>query len=290
MLFLTVKITNVYNDIVPEGSEFIADHGVAFYIETSEKTVLFDTGAKGNILLHNMKKLNLNPNAIDIIVLSHGHWDHSGGIIGLLQARTHNDPVTVIAHPTIHELKGIVRTKDNKKENVLYEFPKIPKTIRHRIIFNYTKEPVQLTKELATLGEIKNRPFKDGTEPRLIHEVDGKVENDPMMDDLSLILRTNDGLVLICGCCHAGLLNTLSQVHSLYPNTKIHTIIGGTHMLRFNLEEVDLVAENLKNKYGSPKLYLNHCTGINTTDHLLTHFNNNIVNSCLVGKAFTFDC
>ncbi len=288
MSFLQVTIINVYNDIVPEGSEFIADHGVAFYIETPEKTILFDTGAKGNILLHNMKALDLDPDAIETIVLSHGHWDHSGGIIGLLKERTKDTPITVIAHPTIMELKGIVRKKDNK--NILYEFPKIPQSLQKRIIFKYTKEPVSITEKLATLGEMRNRPHKDGTEPRLIHEVNGKIENDSMMDDLSLVLETKNGLVLICGCCHAGLLNTLSRVSALYENKNIHTIIGGTHMLRFNHEEVDFVAENLKKHYGCPKLFLNHCTGINTTDHLLTHFNNEIVNTCLVGKKFTFEC
>lgn len=110
-----------------------------------------------------------------------------------------------------------------------------------------------------------------------------------MLDDLSLVLKTKKGLVLICGCCHAGLLNVLNLVSINHKDEKIHAILGGTHMIAFTRNEVIHVEDILESRYGKPQLYLNHCTGNHIIDQLKARFGENIVKPCHVGTQLSFD-
>lgn len=275
--------------MVPPDSDFIADHGQSFLIASDEKTVLLDTGMNGKKLLHNMKLLRIEPNSIDTLVLSHGHLDHTGGLKALLENRSIENPLEIIGHPTVFEPKGMHDAKKVPEEIIEFYLPPIEGELRKKMTLNLTTKPIVITPYLSTVGEVNQRPHKDGVEKRTRHYVKGNWEHDKLLDDLSLILKTKDGLVLICGCCHAGLLNTLEQVTRSHKEN-ILAIIGGTHMFRFSEEEVDFVAGQLMNKYCSPKLYFNHCSGQNTIDRLRTHIKSNIIKSCLVGTKLSYDC
>ena len=118
-----------------------------------------------------------------------------------------------------------------------------------------------------------------------------------MLDDQSLVLDTTEGLVLITGCCHAGLLNTMEHVQKMI-NKPFKAIIGGTHMVRFSKEEVEQVADVLEKEYGLPDLYLNHCTDnlpiplikkTPVTKILKKRFGENKVKTCSVGTEFIFE-
>lgn len=120
---------------------------------------------------------------------------------------------------------------------------------------------MEILPKLSTTGEIPvaERPEKPGIAKGAFHEADGRREWDPILDDISLILQAKDGLVLIAGCCHAGLLNTCKRATELFI-TKIQAIVGGTHMLEYSKEDVEHVGDVLENAYGTPELHLNHCT------------------------------
>jgi len=253
---LHVSITNLYNDVVPQNSDFIADHGQSFLIASDEKKVLLDTGMNGKKLLHNMKLLRIEPNSIDTLVLSHGHLDHTGGLKALLENRSVENPLEIIGHPTVFEPKGMFNAKKKPAEIVEFYLPPIEGELSKKMILNLTPKPIAITTYLSTVGEVNQRPHKDGVEKRTRHYVNGAWEHDKLLDDLSLVLKTKEGLVLICGCCHAGLLNTLEQVIRNHEEEPIIAIIGGTHMFLFSEEEVDFVAEKLMNKYGSPSYTL----------------------------------
>ena len=286
---MKIKVTNLYNDITPTNSEFKSNHGQAFLIDTPDIKLLFDTGKSGKIFLHNMTKLAINPDDIGVIVLSHGHNDHTGGLFNLLKARTIKKQILLIAHPDIFLPKG--KFQSEKKTTIKnIGFSKIPEKSKNILNFHLTKEPFEITPYVISLGEINNRPFKEGISKSFVYNLNGKWLPDKIIDDLSLIIKTKNGLVLLCGCCHAGLLNTLLKVESLFPGIKINSIIGGTHMFQFSVEEVDFVARRLKEKYFSPKLFLNHCTGNNTMDQLSEIYNNILVERCLIGNSLTFEC
>ncbi len=286
---MRVTITNLYNDVVPQDSKFIADHGQSFFITSDEKNVLFDAGMNGKKLLHNMEQLEINPNSIDVLVLSHGHLDHTGGLKALLEKRTAKEPLEIIGHPTVFEPKGMQDTKKKSEQIIEFYLPPIVGELKKKMVLNLTTKPIAVTTYLSTVGEVNQRPHKDGVEKRTRHYVKGNWEHDKLMDDLSLVLKTKDGLVLICGCCHAGLLNTLEQVTRNHKENII-AIIGGTHMFLFSEEEVDFVAGQLMNKYSSPKLYFNHCSGQNIIDYLRSQIKSDIIKPCLVGTKLSYDC
>jgi 7,8-dihydropterin-6-yl-methyl-4-(beta-D-ribofuranosyl)aminobenzene 5'-phosphate synthase len=143
---------------------------------------------------------------------------------------------------------------------------------------------------LFTSGEIPaaERPEKLGVASQAFHKVDGHREWDPVIDDLSLILQAKEGLVIVNGCCHAGLLNTCARATKLFSK-KIKAIIGGTHMVEYSTEDVKHVGDDLENMYGTPELYLNHCTGKEAIEQLRTRFGSAIVHDCFAGSELTFE-
>lgn len=153
-----------------------------------------------------------------------------------------------------------------------------------------TKEPVEVLPKLSTTGEISiaERPEKPGIATNVFHKVDGQRKWDPAIDDLSLILQTRDGLVIITGCCHAGLLNTCAKATRLFDE-KIKAVIGGTHMLEYSEEDVKHVGDVLENLYGTPELHLNHCTGVKAIQQLMNRFGSEIVHDCYAGTELIFE-
>jgi 7,8-dihydropterin-6-yl-methyl-4-(beta-D-ribofuranosyl)aminobenzene 5'-phosphate synthase len=287
---MQITVTNVYNNTILPDQGFIAGHGQSFHIKSEKFSILYDAGFKGEELLNNMNILGIDPNEIDFLVLSHGHIDHTGGINDMIKNRTTEKILTIIGHPLVTESKGVLIKKRFRTKNYPITLPEIPEIYLDKVEFKLEKDSVKIASNVFTLGEVINRPEKDGTRDGLTHKENGKWVRDPIIDDLTLVLDTKEGLVLICGCCHAGVLNTCLKSRSVFNNKRIAAILGGTHMLRFTKEEVDHVTDVLKNHYGSPKLYLNHCTGNHIIDQLRTHFGEKQVQSLHVGTHLNFKC
>ena len=282
---MDVKITNIYNNEVLPGKGLKSGHGECFHIAMGDRQVLLDVGWKGGKLTHNMKKLGINTDAIEKLVFSHGHMDHTGGLKSFLKMRTAQKPVQIIAHPSALEPKSA-------KIFVFHipmGLPKLSKELTEKTEFHLTKDSVEVLPNLATTGEITiaERLEKPGIVTGAFHKINGRREWDPVIDDLSLVLQAKDGLVLVTGCCHAGLLNTCARATQLF-NRKIIAILGGTHMLEYSQEDVDHVGEVLEKKYGTPQLYLNHCTGKKAIERLKSKFGTEVVHDCHVGTEVVF--
>lgn len=293
---MDVQITNLYSNEVSKVKNLKGDHGQAFYIKVNNESILMDTGSSAEILLHNMNELKISPESIDKIFISHGHYDHTFALPGFLDAMNSSKPIPIIGHP------GILESKIGKlaflKKNI--GFPEFSDAQREKIDLQLTTESIPLAQGIISTGEISNRSFKDGTEPNAFHIVNGELEADPVVDDQSIVLDTTDGLVVVTGCCHAGLLNTLDHVRTI-TDKKVSTIIGGTHMVRYSSEEVSEVADILEKKYFSPTLYLNHCTDYlpkpmtffikktKVTQLLQRRFGTEKVKICNVGTTLSFE-
>jgi len=132
---------------------------------------------------------------------------------------------------------------------------------------SFSTESKEIMTGLWTSGEILERPEMCGRSNTHFILTENGWQSDPYRDDLSLILHTKQGLVLICGCCHAGLLNTLSHVNRNFTG-RIISVIGGTHLMSANADDLNRVITILKTNYQDMSLFLNHCTGENAIEKL----------------------
>ena len=297
---MKTKLTNIYTNESFSNVNLKGDHGQAFYLEVGEQKVLFDTGTKADILLHNMKVLGISASDVNKIIFSHGHFDHTGGLPGFLDSINPTTPIPIFGHPLIMENKVFRLKKGVTFVQRDIGFPKLTRQQLEKVDFQLSKNPIEIVPGVSTTGEISTRIYKDGKEPNALHEVNGNLEVDPVFDDQSIVINSKDGLVIVTGCCHAGVLNTLEHIVKM-DKKPIKAVIGGTHMVRFSEKEVMEVADILEDKFGTPNLYLNHCTDnlpkplslvvkmTQASKLLKNRFNERKVKICDVGTKFEFE-
>ena len=247
-----MKLKCLVDNAVSPSSPYWGEHGLSFLIESDDQRILWDTGASGTVLLHNLPLAGTSPRDISALALSHGHHDHTGGLTALLAQSL---GLSIYAHPSIlrerfSQRRGELRSIGPPMEGAL---------VRQQADLSLSKEPQVITPGVWTTGEIAVRSEPEGRgQGHCVREGQGLIP-DPYEDDMSLVLQGGKGLVLLCGCCHAGLLNTLAHVRTVfgaYPQV----IIGGTHLIAANEQQIQHVVERLQ-EMGSPVLYPNHCTG-----------------------------
>lgn len=238
------------------GSTLWGEHGVSFYIETPNGNLLFDTGQSGVVLLHNVTEMNIDLQKCAALALSHAHYDHTGGLECFLQ---HSQPgIALYASPALFQARYAVR-RDQVRSIGL----KLAQTeLAQRCELHLDSGPLEILPGIWTTGEILDRHEFEGRSAQHQVRADGGWQPDPYQDDLSLVIETGQGLALVCGCCHAGLLNTLAQVRHTFQR-RVETVIGGTHLASASPANLDQVIEVLQDVNGgkAPRLYLNHCTG-----------------------------
>ena len=253
---MKVEILNLYSNEPMPNSELIGDHGQSFLIKTEKEQILFDVGTKGKILLHNMQKLNVNPNDISLLIFSHGHYDHTGALPEFLDARTITTPLKLIMHPD-SKLPRMLKIAFIKKKSI--NIPKLTDNQQSKLEIVTQTTPYKVNKYIRTSGEITERPYRQGLEKAMFREKNGKLEMDAVTEDQSIIIETKEGQVVITGCAHAGILNICKQAKKT-SKKPIKAILGGTHMVRYTKDEVLKTAEKFVNDFDNPDLYLNHCT------------------------------
>ncbi len=253
----TEKLTCLVDNAVLPHSRFRGEHGLSFLVETAAGRVLFDTGASGEVLLHNMEVAGISPAEIDALVLSHGHRDHTGGLPALLAQRS---GLPLYAHP------DLPRERFSHREGAMREvgLPLSLEELRGQADLRLSTEPQEVLPGVWTTGEIADRPEPEGRSDRHFIRADGaKLPSpwmaDPYRDDMALVLEAPQGLVLVCGCCHAGLLNTLLHVRRVFERDPV-AVAGGTHLIAADEAHLRRLIEVLR-QMGPPTLYLNHCTG-----------------------------
>jgi len=242
-----------------------AEHGLAFWIETEEHCLLFDTG-QGLVLEDNARALNLDLDAVDTVVLSHGHYDHTGGIPSLVH-RAGAD-IRVIAHPDAF-LPKYRRTGTGIRDIGM------PVSSRD-ILSGLTNPPIstRLAMEVVpgiwSTGEIpRSHPEETATEG-FCNDPEG-IHDDLMLDDQALFMETLQGMVVLLGCAHAGLINTLDHIQRLTQGRPIHAVLGGTHLRSAPQSRIAWTLEELK-FFNLHRLVAMHCTGPQATAALWTAF------------------
>jgi 7,8-dihydropterin-6-yl-methyl-4-(beta-D-ribofuranosyl)aminobenzene 5'-phosphate synthase len=254
------KIICVVNDEVMEGSGLKKEHGVSFWIEMQHANVLFDTGQSPEVLSHNLQVLGLIPINIDALVFSHAHYDHTGGVAAIFPERT-----TI----PLYANSDLFRARYSSKDDVYKSIGMTMKEsdLSHYFYLKLSDDPVEVKPGLWTTGTILERPERMGISKHHMVHTQAGWEHDPYQDDLSLELKTSAGNVLICGCCHAGILNTLYHTEKVFGGPIIG-VIGGTHLISADDQYLDHIVDVFQDRYPDCNFYLNHCTGKNVLERL----------------------
>lgn len=247
-----MKITCVVDNTAKRSSHFWGEHGLAFLIEAEGNRVLFDTGQSGKVLLHNLKELEVKTQEIDALALSHAHYDHTGGLDALLKQAP---GLPIFAHPDLFRER--FSRHGEKVESIGLSLTR--EALTERVELHLSAKPTEIAPGVWTTGEIAPRPEPEGRSTRHLVRADEGWVPDPYSDDMALVLEAEAGLVVICGCCHAGLLNTLTHARRTFGG-EIAAVAGGFHLVDADEAQLKHTIDVLKT-YGSPRLYPNHCTG-----------------------------
>ncbi len=277
-----MRIQCVVENSAQLGSPLWGEHGVAFHIQTPDGQLLFDTGASGQVFLHNAERLEIDLARLDAIALSHAHYDHTGGLGEVLPRCRQGLPLH--ASPDLFR-ERYARRKDAQEYRSI-GLPTPRAELERYAELRLSAEPAELLPGVWTTGEIGERPFFQGSSPHhAVQQGDGW-RQDPYRDDLSLVLETGAGLVVVCGCCHAGLLNVLAHVRRRFDG-EIVAVLGGTHLGSATDAMLQQAVAALRDEYGAPRLYPNHCTGMRAYLALAAAFGER-VQPCPAGTALAF--
>ncbi|MCD6373010.1 MAG: MBL fold metallo-hydrolase [Thermococcus sp.] len=243
-------------------SPFLAQHGVSFLIEKDGKGILFDTGQSADPILHNMGLLGIEPSSrIDYIFLSHCHHDHTGRLLGILRAIGRRVPV--IAHPTIFRRHFI--TKPYLRD---VGVPFRREEVEELAGLYLTSEPLEIVKDVYSTGEIQNREEFERTELEVYTIENRKVIRDELIDDMSMVVKTKDGIVVVSGCSHAGIVSIVKHAIRLTGEERIRAVIGGFHLIHADGERIERTVRELR-QLGVEEVYTGHCTGVKAEAALL---------------------
>jgi 7,8-dihydropterin-6-yl-methyl-4-(beta-D-ribofuranosyl)aminobenzene 5'-phosphate synthase len=246
----------------------LGEHGFSAFIETDHGNYLFDTGS-GHSIVRNSLELNKDLRTIEKIFLSHGHFDHTGGLPEVLKLKGRVD-VHAHAHVFLDRIHVI---KDNGKETK--KFVGLPykkkylESLGANFIFN--KDFMEVEKEVFLTGEVPRKTSFEKPDPVLFSEIDGKTQQDVFSDDQSLILDTRKGLILVLGCAHSGMINIINYVVERIRKDKFYAILGGTHLDFLTPEQLEESVKILK-KMKIEKVGVCHCTGMRAAFRLHQEF------------------
>ncbi len=263
-----IKITTLTEDYIPQGQELIGEHGLSFFIEADGKGFLFDTGQTFTAV-HNARKLGVNLAKTDKIILSHGHYDHTGGLKSVLNEI--DDEIEIIAHPHIFENKVVLDGNGNKR---LAGIPYAKNELEHwGVKFTLSSQPVKITENIILSGEIPMVTNFEIIDHKLCVENEKGIEQDQLLDDQAIFIKTARGLLVVLGCAHRGMINTIKYGMNLTGEKRLFGVMGGSHLVAADEIQTKKTAEALL-EYQPQYIGLCHCTGMKAAQFIKNSFPN----------------
>ncbi|MCX7857906.1 MAG: MBL fold metallo-hydrolase [Deltaproteobacteria bacterium] len=274
-LSITVIVDNFYDALLddpPCGKRFrttpeksiYAEHGLSFFITAhkgeKKHSFLLDFGVDGNLLLHNLKVLEIEIKSISSLVLSHGHFDHYGGLKGLVK------------YLDYHGIKGLPlflgegafsrRFFKKKDEKEFIDLGELKREEVEGVTRIYElREPIEFLPGCYLTGIIERKNDYEHIPNNLFLYKEGEIVSDNFQEELAVFFFIKGkGLVVISGCAHRGIVNTISQVVEITGIQKVHAIVGGFHLIHAEEERVHMTFKGLKD-FSPDYIIPCHCTG-----------------------------
>lgn len=236
--------------------EVLGEHGLSFLIEVDGEALLFDTGQTG-VFLDNAKALDVDLSSVRTVVLSHGHQDHSGGLERLLRDTGEMD---ILAHPDALLPKyAVPKEKGERTREIGLPWSEAEiERIGGR--FRLSAAPRWIAEDVLLTGQVPRRTDFECVSDRFRTKRNGDLVQDELLDDQTLVVRTRDGLVVICGCAHSGVINTLQYAVERTGEERIVMLLGGIHLVGAKPERIERTVQEFE-RFDIGKIAVSHCTG-----------------------------
>jgi 7,8-dihydropterin-6-yl-methyl-4-(beta-D-ribofuranosyl)aminobenzene 5'-phosphate synthase len=256
----SLKIT-VLSTMLADGNE-LGEWGFSALVEADGHRILYDTGAHTDVVLHNAESLGVDLTTVPEVVLSHNHWDHVGGFMTLRQSVVGRKPGALAV---THVGEGIFYPRSTLSPGIDENQMRFIKVDYEKTggIFVVHREPVQLYPGIWLTGQVPRKyPEKNWPKGTRVTTPAGIVE-DYLPEDMALVFDTDNGLVVLTGCGHAGVINIIDFARTFIRPARVHALVGGTHLFNATDETLSWTSEKLRS-FGVDNLLGAHCTGIET--------------------------
>jgi len=276
-----IRITTLVENTAA-GRDILGEHGLSFWIETDTHRVLFDTGQTSDVLMHNAERLGIDLATADAIVLSHGHFDHTGGLDAVLGRA---ERPRLLLHPGALQ-RRFSRHGDGSMHDVGIPPHLTAERLGDAANVLWTERETTIVPGLLVTGAIpRDTAYEDTGGAFYLDEA--CTRPDPIDDDQAVFFETECATVIVLGCAHAGVINTVRHVKQITGDRPVHTIIGGMHLVHASAERMDRTVGALRDlnvKQISPT----HCTGPSASARLWAEFRERWY-PCTVGTVFDFE-
>jgi 7,8-dihydropterin-6-yl-methyl-4-(beta-D-ribofuranosyl)aminobenzene 5'-phosphate synthase len=262
-------VTNfIITVLVEDRSDFQGlrpEHGLSLLLEIKGEKWLFDAGQSG-LVVENARNLGIDLSEMDGIILSHGHYDHTGGLKSVLGE---TGDIPVYAHPGIFR-ERFSRNKYGRTKPVGLPFSR-DLLEKSGARFSLSAAGREIYPGIYLSGEIPRRTSFERGDPFLVIRDEKRYLADPFIDDQFLTIDCDDGVIMITGCCHAGLINSLMEVRELHPGKRIKAIVGGLHLRAADQTMLAKIIGALE-PFAPEEIIAGHCTGPAAESYMASAF------------------